>query len=143
MWISARRRFALSSEVFDGLTAIASKSTWTVPEIVPAASHRHSISANGTHFSGDRQNDTISLSVSNFDENSEIAKSARGDRGWLCKTSTPGSNPGGASKFKLRSMGPLQIPHLAARSRSFGRCRHLAASRLPSGARLRPQALLR
>ena len=61
----------------------------------------------------------------------------------VCKTSISGSNPDGASNFQLRSMGPLWIPHLAARSRSFGHGSRVLASRRPSGARLRPQALLR
>jgi hypothetical protein len=30
---------------------------------------------------------------------SHIAMIARKNRGWLCKTSIPGSNPGGASNF--------------------------------------------
>jgi hypothetical protein len=54
------------------------------------------------------------------------APSPRG-KAEVCKTSTPGSNPGGASIYQLRSAGPLEIPRLAARSRSLG---HAGALRL-------------
>src|SRR5262245_20492270 len=49
---------------------------WTVPETMPAASHERPKLANATHDSG------LARIGSPF-----------------CKTSTPGSNPGGASKF--------------------------------------------
>jgi hypothetical protein len=50
-------------------------------------------------FSFDPQNGSIFLAVSDFGGNSPSAASVRKNRGWLCKTSIPGSNPGGASNF--------------------------------------------
>ncbi len=38
----------------------------------------------------------------------------------LAKVEVAGSNPVSRSNFRLRSVGPLEIPHLAARSRSLG-----------------------
>jgi hypothetical protein len=70
-----------------------------VPEIVPAASHRHPIPANRTHVQSIARTGAIILSDRNFRENSTHTRSAKTNRGWLCKTSTPGSNPGGASNF--------------------------------------------
>jgi hypothetical protein len=79
--------------------------------MVPAASHRHPIPANRTHFQLIARTGAIILPDSDFGENSTHAKRVRGNRGWLCKTSTPGSNPGGASSLSIRNSG-LHIARL-------------------------------
>jgi len=60
-------------------------------------------SPNGTHFSGDRQNAAISLTVGDFGENLDGTESARGTEGGSARPPPPDSKPVAAPNLLSKS----------------------------------------